>query len=199
MKMESEIRLCGRIVFRLPAKKLFRREKNIKMIFDLTPYRNQKVENENDMKNYICRFFLSDFALSEKNNFGYRAEQFYERSELIWNLCIANGLSSFIPTESIYKYLFHSSEKLKLKFIMFFPRINKSIFGRINISCIGRIIDDNFGDEKLIWWLKKLEVPKKIVFDILSLYPMCSKYNSKTPMNYLKVYEVIKRIDEEII
>lgn len=185
--MESEIRLCGRIVFRLPTNKLFRKVKNIKMIFNLTPYRDQKVEDENEMKKFITMFFLSDFTLPEK------------RSELIWNLCLANGLSPIIPTESIYKHL--PSEQSKLKFIMFFRgmKYDKSFFGKINISCIGRIIDDNFRDEKLFWWLKKLEVPKKIVFDILNVYPMCSRHTLRTPLNYMKIYETIKKIDESFL
>jgi hypothetical protein len=154
------------------------------------------------MKNYISKFFLSDFTLSIYNHYGRYGEELCERSEKIWNLCLANGLSSIIPTESIYKHLSLASEKSKLKFIMFFRgmKYDKSIFGGINKSCIGRIIDDKFGDEKLFWWLKKLEVPKKVVFDILSIYPsLFSDYKPKLYMNYLKIYEVIKKIDEELI
>jgi hypothetical protein len=179
--MESEICLCGRIVFRLPANKLFQRKKNVKMIYEKINRNFRGNEKYNDMICYIKDYFLHYFDLIGKNK---------KRSNDIWNLCVANGLSSIISTSSIYNNLSAkinrcTNSKFVAKFILF----NR---GRIDIKTARNIIYDNFGKEKMVWWIEKLQIPEKIVFGILNKETFHHEFN----MGIIEIYEAVKDIKD---
>lgn len=183
--MESEIRQCGRIIFRLPVNKLFQRVKNIKMIYKKII---RKIPNDerlhikvpDDMINQIKEYFLYNFDLVGKNA---------KNSNKIWNLCIANGLSSIIPTSSIYEeidaILYPSNPKFTAKFILF-------NCGKIDNETANAIIYDNFGKEKMVWWIEKLQISEKMVFEILDN----ETFHHEINMGIMEIYEAVKHIKD---
>jgi hypothetical protein len=164
--MDSEIRLCGRIVFRLPANKLFRKKKPLKNISALKIFTDINITNENSFQNYI-----------NSKNLYY--------SNYLWNEVIANGYSYLISTDIMIENIFCANKKQELKLIMFHV-------GKLNCDTVRTIIKNNFGDERLLWFIKKFKIPREIVFDVMS-YIQVPRYHV---LPLMRVYEEIKKIEK---